>query len=134
MEIKHLISDRDKMTLWELLVGPGDAPASEKPPWFRPFGGSEYVSNPDGSFSTERTVTERLPNNGPIANFPSLWMTGAGPVNLPWQKAAIAAGMYENENGLTFPRFGTYNAGIRHSKEKSAKGGRGGSSAIEAIL
>lgn len=122
------ISHNDKMTLLELLGGGA--------PWFRPLQGGEYVDNKDGSFSTERTVTERLPNEGPIANFPSLWQTGNGPVELPWQDASTAAGMYENANGRTFPRYGNYDAGIAASKEKSANGGTGGSpnSKVSAIL
>lgn len=69
----------------------------------RPFAPGEYLSNPDGSWSSEITVTVTNPdiNNGRPTVLPSLWIRNGKPVRVTEDQAVD----YANASGLTFPSY-----------------------------
>jgi hypothetical protein len=92
----------------------------------RPFNADERVNNPDGSYSTERTMTVQMPDGWGIV--PSLWMSPRGPVDLSSMGenylAAIAQG-YEQSNGTAFPRFPDVQSAEDWAVNRSHGGGAG---------
>lgn len=87
----------------------------------RPFQPGEYRPNPDGSMSTELTVT--VPDaDGNWMNVPSLWMSPAGWVHLSEDEAAMAAQFYEQRMGR-FPRYSTTDDAVRAATGRSHGGG-----------
>jgi len=98
--------------------------------WLRPFDEGERRENPDGSYSTELIATEYLPD-GSIANFPTLWMTPDGPVQLGVREAMQAALEYERATGKKMPRFKSIDEAVRYAQTRSRMGGRGVAPAFE---
>ena len=94
------------------------------PPQYRPLQGAEQRPNPDGSYSTEITMT--APDaQGQWEVYPSLWMPPSGrPVELPEQAAQKLANMYE-QFGYRFPRFNDLQASEDWSTARSHQGGVG---------
>lgn len=94
----------------------------------RPLNPNERVSNPDGSFSTERTVTVQMPD-GTMAVVPSLWMAPTGqPVDTrsmgdDWISDLARA--YEQSNGTAFPRFQNALTADGWAARRSEGGGTG---------
>lgn len=71
----------------------------------RPFAPGEYVQNPDGSWSSEISVTVTNPklNGGKATNLPSLWIVNGKPVRVSEDQAAA----YALKSGLEWPSFGS---------------------------
>lgn len=94
------------------------------PPYLRPLQGNEQRPNPDGSYSTEITMTDQDPQ-GRWEVYPSLWMPPSGqPVELPQRKAMQAANNYE-KFGYQFPRFDDLDTSERWAIARSKGGGVG---------
>jgi len=93
------------------------------PPLLRPLQGRERRPNPDGSYSTEITMTDTDPQ-GRFEVYPSLWMGPQGPVELPPDQAMQAADAYERF-GYQFPRFDDLDASERFAVDRSRGGGVG---------
>ena len=89
----------------------------------RPLNNSEAIENPDGSKSTERTVT--LEEEGEFIVAPSLWMGPDGVVDLAGDQNAIieAITRYEELTGKFFPRFATVEDANEFARERSESGG-----------
>src|SRR3990167_5651151 len=93
---------------------------------FRPFKPGEQRKNPDGSISTEITVTIQDPTTGQWMNVPSLWMTDNGPLELPQSNESLilrAAQRYETESGHRFPRYSTVKQAESTAVNRSRSGG-----------
>jgi len=71
----------------------------------RPLAPGEYVKNPDGSWSSEITVTVQDPvlNGGKPSVVPSLWIINGVPTRVSEDQAAA----YAAKSGLMFPAYGT---------------------------
>lgn len=93
----------------------------------RPFKPGEFVQNPDGSRSTERTHTFEMP--GGWANVPSLWMTPNGVVNeagtMPDALLAALASLFEQKSGQTFARHRARQPAEAAAQRRSDMGGAG---------
>jgi hypothetical protein len=87
----------------------------------RPLRGNERRLNPDGSYSTEITMTDQDPQ-GRWEVYPSLWMGPNGPVELPGRQAMQAADAYE-KRGYQFPRFNDLDNSERWAVSRSKGGG-----------
>lgn len=98
------------------------APDQEKATSDRPLLPGELVDNPDGTQSSEITITE-ADGTGRFMNVPTLWMTDDGIRQLDWRDAIKTAKAYEAKTGLQFPRFATSVAGVNAAKKRSAAGG-----------
>lgn len=93
------------------------------PPQYRPLRGDERRPNPDGSYSTEITMTDPDPK-GRWEVYPSLWMGPQGPVEMPRQQAQQTAANYE-QFGYQFPRFDDLDTSERWAIQRSHGGGVG---------
>ena len=69
----------------------------------RPLRGGEHRKNPDGSRSTELTLTD--PIDGVWTAYPSLWVVNNKIVELKAPEAQRAVKAYEKRTGKKFPRF-----------------------------
>lgn len=89
----------------------------------RPLEGKERVLNPDGSYSTERTVTLTFGNQFLVA--PSLWMSQKGPIDLRGDEDAILNSVlqYERRTGKRFPRFNDLTESEKYAVQRSLAGG-----------
>lgn len=92
------------------------------PPLLRPLQGGERRPNPDGSYSTEITMTAPDPS-GQWMNFPSLWMGPNGPVELQGEDAAQKAAIDYEAFGYEFPRFKELSDAERVAEMRSQQGG-----------
>lgn len=95
----------------------------QEPP-MRPFREGEYVTNPDGSRSTQRTVT--IPLKGGWAVVPSLWMGPNGPVDmrqLPESALSNLVQRYEYMTGETFRRYRAHGPADDGAAKRSLLGG-----------
>lgn len=93
-------------------------------PSLRPFAPGEYITNPDGSYSTERTVTVQ-DRNGQWVNVPSLWKGPDGStIDMGDDEDRIgeALGQYE-AGGAQFSRFPTVDDAVRAAEARSSHGG-----------
>ena len=87
----------------------------------------EFVKNPDGSRSTERSITITHPeiNAGQPTNIPSIWNVGGKIVELPFdtqgEKQAID---YAVQSGDKWPSFASIDKAVAAAKVRSAAGGR----------
>ena len=90
----------------------------------RPFKKGEFIENPDGTRSTERSVTIKLPDGGWI-NLPSLWMSAGGPVDFGFDEESILQqGLaFEESSGRKFKRFKTQKQAVDAAKKRSDAGG-----------
>lgn len=108
------------------LIRSGGMPGSDAPaaPKLRPFRAGEKIDNPDGSYSTERTATYRLPD-GKWVNLPTLWMGPDGPVDLAGKEEDVlkTASAFEKATGSVYRRFDTVDQAEAAAKERSANGG-----------
>jgi len=102
------------------------------PPYLRPFQGDERRPNPDGSYSTELTMTDQDPQ-GRWEVYPSLWMGPQGPVELRSGPAMQAANNYE-QFGYRFPRFEDLAASEQWATERSKGGGVGQSPLAQVLM
>jgi hypothetical protein len=96
-----------------------------KEPNLRPFNPGERVENPDGSFSTERTVTVQGPD-GRWMVMPSLWMGQHGPVHFQGRGDDFfsqIAGNYQQASGENFPTFPSLQAADAFAARRSKGGG-----------
>lgn len=93
-------------------------------PSLRPFAPGEYITNPDGSYSTERTVTVQ-DRNGQWMNVPSLWKGPDGAtidMGDDEDRIGAALGQYE-AGGAQFSRFPTVDDAVRAAEARSSHGG-----------
>lgn len=92
----------------------------------RPFRPGEKIKNPDGSYSTERTITVE-DNTGGYMLIPSLWMGPSGHIDLgdAQESARLLALKYEANTGKTFPRFTTIDEAEKYAVKRSTSGGAG---------
>jgi hypothetical protein len=93
------------------------------PPQYRPLQGNERRLNPDGSYSTEITMTDIDPQ-GRYEVYPSLWMGPQGPVEVPRRAGLKLADLYERF-GYQFPRFDDLAASEEWATQRSRRGGIG---------
>ncbi len=105
-------------------VGSEPAPAAAvEPPGIRPFKGGEFIQNPDGSKSTEVTITVDDPrlNGGRPTLIPQLYKEGGATVDLRGKpRAAIEAAI---RSGVKYPSFATFEEADSFARERSSKGG-----------
>lgn len=97
----------------------------------RPFQPGEYINNPDGTYSTERTVTIQ-DGSGKWVNVPSLWKDANGKtIDLGEDEDKInqALGLYERQ-GKPFQRFETVDDAVSFAKKRSSEGGAFSGSAL----
>jgi len=87
----------------------------------RPLKKGEFRQNPDGSRSTEITITEKFGDS--FANIPSLWMQDGKIVEFSADKAVAAALAYEKRTGKKFPRFPNVKSAVSAAKARSNKRG-----------
>ncbi len=109
------------------MAGLFDAQKAQLPPKYRPFRNGEKRANKDGSYSTEVTTTWQLPT-GEWVNVPSLWMGPNGPTQFEEndeQGILGAARDYEQQQGMTFPRFASVGEAEKFAQAKSQAGGAG---------
>lgn len=94
------------------------------PPTLRPFSPGEFVTNPDGTYSTERTATIQ-DSTGRWANAPSLWMGAAGPVDLADNEEDIRTALetYERSAGVSKPRYSSLDKAVSEAEKRSLAGG-----------
>lgn len=71
----------------------------------RPFAPGEYLSNPDGSWSSEISTTVQHPllNGGDATVLPSMWLVGGKPYRAKDDDEAVNLAV---KSGLPFPSFG----------------------------
>ena len=89
---------------------------------YRPFNPGEFIINPDGTQSTERTVTLQTDDGWLVA--PSLWETPMGAVDLydkPDLHRAIQG--YEKLSKKMFPRFKTLEEANKFTSARTSGGG-----------
>ena len=89
----------------------------------RPLKSGEFRQNPDGSRSTELTISEKLNNEDQFTNIPTLWMTSSGIKEFTRQQAIEAAQNYEARTGDRFQRFNTLDDAVDSAKQRSNQGG-----------
>lgn len=100
-----------------------DTTAASSKGELRPFKPGEKVNNPDGSYSTERTITVGV--DGQYMNIPTLWMGANGPEELSEQEAVTAARDYMQRSGQKFPSFKTIDQAVQAAEKRSDAGGAG---------
>ena len=85
----------------------------------RPFGPGEWLQNPDGSWSNERTSTVQNSalNGGRPSVVPGLWIRDGRPVLLNEDQAAEMAA----RSGLTFPAFDTMKQAETFARQREAQ-------------
>lgn len=105
-------------------------PQAQTPQAYRPFLPGERVDNPDGSYSTERSVTVKGPD-GKWMNIPSLWMGEQGPAQLDSDAALNAALSYEGTHG-PMPSFQRFDDLQEAEQAAQARSDAGGASAPQA--
>ena len=89
----------------------------------RPFREGEFRQNPDGSRSTEITMTVQLPG-GVAINIPSLFMGPDGPVQFRSEQQALRAALaFEKRSGRQFPRFRSIERAVTKARGRSRTGG-----------
>lgn len=71
----------------------------------RPFAPGEYVTNPDKSWSSERTMTVTNPalNNGAATNIPSIWIKDGKPYQAKSEDEAVQLAL---QSGLPWKSYG----------------------------
>lgn len=83
--------------------------------------GRPIVDNGDGTYSTERSITEEI--GGRVYNMPTMY----GGVELPPEQAierAVKAGMVDTETGEPLPVFASIEEAVRAAKARSLERGR----------
>ena len=89
----------------------------------RPLRAGESRPNPDGSYSTEITMTER-DATGMFFNFPSLYMTRDGIKQFKDPGEAMDKALeYEKQSGKKFPRYRDLEAALKAAEARTSKGG-----------
>lgn len=90
----------------------------------RPLRGNERRENPDGTYSTELSMTEKVGNQ--FINFPSLYKTREGikEFNDPTRALEIALD-YEKRTGNAFPRFNSLQDALDAAQRRTNQGGTG---------
>jgi hypothetical protein len=88
----------------------------------RPLANGDRRSNPDGSHSTEISISWPE-KDGSWMLAPSLWRTPSGLVELPEELARNVAHAYEKRVGMRFPRFNNQEEMSNFARERSARGG-----------
>jgi hypothetical protein len=78
----------------------------------RPFGPGEYLSNPDGSWSSEMTTS--VPVNNQWWVVPTLWMVNGVPHRVSEDQAAE----YAQQSGLVWPTFDSPNLAQHFSRRR----------------
>ena len=92
-------------------------------PRVRPLIPGEYISNPDGSRSTEITRTFQT-ESGEWVNAPSLWMGNFGHVRMDSEEDIYRTmKAYEASTGKKFPRYKTVEEAVSFAKARSNRGG-----------
>lgn len=97
----------------------------DRPPlMMRPLKQGEYIRNPDGSVSTERTITYQL-DDGRWVNSPTLFMTPSGVRSFSEQPevAEMIAKRLMLEYGFDFPTFNSLEEAEAAAKARSEAGG-----------
>tara|TARA_R100001129_G_scaffold180334_1_gene158267 strand:+ start:1168 stop:1587 length:420 start_codon:yes stop_codon:yes gene_type:complete len=101
------------------LLGPKQAENGVFP---RPLRAGESRPNPDGSYSTEITMTER--DGDMFFNFPSLYMTQEGIKQFEDPREAKDVALeYEKRSGKKFPRYSSLKAALKAAKARTNQGG-----------
>jgi len=92
-------------------------------PTLRPFEPGEFITNPDGSKSTERTFSFTIGDQ--VIVVPSLFMGPEGPVDLQDNpKAALDTALeFERTTGKKFPHFKSIGEADAFSRNRSSGGG-----------
>ena len=70
----------------------------------RPFGPGEYMSNPNGSWSSEMSSTVQFPDKS-WSVVPGLWLDNGQPTHVDEDEAARRALEFEARSGNKFQRF-----------------------------
>jgi hypothetical protein len=95
-------------------------------PPFRPFKPGEFVQNPDGTVSTERTITWQTPE-GKWVNTPTLFMNNRGEVidlSTPDKyDQAVSAAMALIRSGYEFPTYEDEGSAVTSAQGRSKGGG-----------
>jgi hypothetical protein len=108
---KHLIS--------QALMGmPNDSVGQEQT--LRPLNAGEFRQNPDGSKSSELSMTVQMGDKW--TNIPSLWMTPDGVQELDQGAAMEAAQQYMEQTGKAFPTFETVDDAVGAAQKRSLAG------------
>lgn len=89
----------------------------------RPFKPGERVENPDGSYSTERSITVGI--DGQYMNIPTLWMAPDGPKEMSEKEAVAAAKKFMKDTGQRFPAFPSVDQAVNAAQKRSNAGGAG---------
>ena len=92
------------------------------PKQLRPLVRGEFVENPDGSRSTERTMSFNIEGKEVLA--PSLWMSPDGPVDLRQHPEILIRAIreFEMRTKKRFPRFDTPEEATEFAKGRSSGG------------
>ena len=87
----------------------------------RPLRGGEHRKNPDGTRSTELTLTDKI--DGKWTVYPSLWVVNNQVVELEPRDAQRAVRSYEKRTKKSFPRFKSLKAALAVTGARSDAGG-----------
>lgn len=80
----------------------------------RPFGPGEFVTNPDGTVSSERTFTVPVGNQWWVV--PGMWLVNGTPTQVDPQTAA----QYAQSSGLNWPTFDSENWANQYANHREA--------------
>lgn len=85
----------------------------------RPFAPGEFVRNPDGSWSSEETITVQSPsfNGGKPTVLPTLWLKDGKPYVARDEQEAV---QLAQESGLTWQSFPTLDAADKFAVDREA--------------
>ena len=108
---KHLISQAP-------MGMPNDSVGQEQT--LRPLNAGEFRQNPDGSKSSELSMTVQMGDKW--TNIPSLWMTPDGVQELDQGAAMEAAQQYMEQTGKAFPTFETVDDAVGAAQKRSLAG------------
>ena len=88
----------------------------------RPLQPGEFRENPDGSRSTEITITEQIDESG-FANIPTLWMVDGEIREFTADDAVQAARSFDRRAGARFPRFANVEDALVEARKRTDAGG-----------
>ena len=93
---------------------------------YRPLVPGEFITNPDGSYSTEKSITIQLPD-GKWVNVPSIYMTPDGIQDFSERPdVAEQLGLHLiDQFGYQFPTFDNVESAEMAARDRSENGGAG---------
>jgi hypothetical protein len=83
----------------------------------RPFGPGEFMTNPNGSWSSEMSSTVQFPDQS-WGVVPGLWLDNGKPTHVDEDEAARRALEFEQRSGNQFQRFPDVNAAEAYSNQR----------------